>query len=86
MNLEQLQGIIFNAETIQHKNAWDKNEMIIMLKEKDFNKFFKKYILEEIELLYELPVKSMCKFYGFEFRPHNIENQDVLICLKHNVK
>ena len=85
MNIDKLQGIIYEAETSRYRNYWEKNQMLILLTQNDFNILFND-LSKNFQLTSEIPIPNVYMVYGFEFRLHNIENQDVLICLKHNVK
>ena len=85
MELEKLGGIIIEAEILQNKKQCEQDKILILLKESDFQSLYNQLSTLIIKTN-EIIVPTMYKCYGFEFRPHNIENQDVLICLKHNVK
>ena len=85
MELEKLGSIIIEAEILQNKKQCEQDKILILLKESDFQSLFNQLSTLIIKTN-EIIVPTMCKCYGFEFRPHNIENQDVLICVKHNVK
>lgn len=85
MEFKKLLPIIVKAEDFQVKILCERSEILILLKENDFQSLFDE-LAKNIPIPNETIVPTMYKCYGFEFRPHNIENQDVLICLKHNVK
>lgn len=85
MNPQQLQSIIIEANVLQNQKRCEQDKILILLKSSDFQSLFNQLSMEIIKTN-EIIVPTMYKCYGFEFRPHNIENQDVLICLKHNVK
>ena len=85
MNPKQLQSIIIEANVLQNQKRCEQDKILILLKEGDFQSLFNQLSMEIIKTN-EIIVPTMYKCYGFEVRPHNIENQDVLICLKHKVK
>ena len=85
MKLEKLAGIITEAELLQQIKHHDRSKILILLKPSDFKSLFDEFS-KYLSRPNGMPITTMYKCYGFEFRPHNIENQDVLICLKHKVK